>query len=56
MKTKPTSRVSFIALRKRMMESAPTKVKALATLEPMMSMMSDTTVPRMTRVWTYDCE
>ena len=55
-KMKPTSRVSFTALRKRMMESAPTKVNARAMLEPMISMITATTMLMSTSVCTYDWE
>ena len=54
----PISRVSLTALRKRMTDSAPTREKARAMFEPMMSMMSPVTMLMMTRVcandWAYD--
>ena len=57
-KIKPTSRVSLTALRKRMIDSEPTRAKARAMLEPMTSMTMATTMPFSTRVctklWVYD--
>ncbi len=57
-KIKPTSRVSLTALRKRMIDSAPTNEKARAMSEPMTSITSATIMPFSTRVktklWVYD--
>ena len=45
---KPTSRVSLTAFLKRMIDKAPTRLKARAMLLPMISITSDTTTPIMT--------
>lgn len=52
MKMKPMSLVSFIALRNRTMDRAPTRAKARAMLDPTMSMMSAIVTPITTRVCT----
>lgn len=49
----PTSRVSLIALRKRMIESAPTRAKARAMFDPTTSMTTGMIMPIITSVWTY---
>jgi len=54
-KMKPTSRVSLTALRKRMMESAPTSEKARAMFEPTTIITRATTMPLITRVRTKLC-
>ena len=51
-KMKPTSRVSLIALRKRMMDRAPTSENARAMFEPTTSMTDAMIMPMITRVWT----
>ena len=51
-----TSRGSLIAVRKRMIESAPTRLKARAMLLPMISMISVTVIVISTSVWTNDVE
>lgn len=57
-KTKPTSRVSFTAFRNRTIDNAPTSENARARFDPMMSITTETTMERITRVctklWLYE--
>jgi len=45
-----TSRGSFTAFRKRIIERAPTRLNALAIFEPMISITAPMTIEHMTRV------
>jgi hypothetical protein len=52
----PISLDSFTAFLNRMIDSAPTREKARAILDPMISMIRDTTVAMMIMVCTKDWE